>query len=146
MEGMNMVSIWKCPKCGRYFQRRKQQHSCTVYPVEKHLKGKDFARSLYDMLMKKIRKEAGDFKVESLPCCIHFVKPSNAFTFAAVYALRDRIRIHFGLNREVRSPRIDKSAKISASKYMYSIDIKDAKEMDGELISWLKEAYNLKGK
>lgn len=146
MRRLGMANIWKCPKCGRYFGKRDQRHSCTVYPVENHLKGKDFARSLYEMLKEKVRKKAGDFKVESLPCCIHFVKPSNAFTFAAVYALRDRIRVHFGLNREVRSPRIGKSAKVSANKYMYSIDIKNAKEIDAELLFWMKGAYNLKDK
>lgn len=145
MGGIVMANIWKCPKCGREFEKKNQQHSCTFYPLDKHFKGKEeIAGPLYNTLKAKIEKDIGPFKVESLPCCIHFVKASSVYTFAAVYALRDRIRIHFGSNREMKSPRIDKSAKTSASKYMHSIDVKNAKEIDTELISWLRQAYNLK--
>lgn len=118
-----------------------------VYPLNKHFKGKEeVARPLYNKLKAEIEKSIGPLKVESLPCCIHFVTTSDAYTFAAVYALRDKIRLHFGLDHEVKSSRIDKFAKTSANKYMHSIDIKSAREIDKELISWLKQAYSLKSK
>ena len=140
-----MATLWKCPKCGREFEKRNQQHSCNVYPLDRHFTGKEgIARPLYDRLKEIIEKSIGPVKVESLPCCIHFVVKDTAYTFAAVYALRDRIRIHFGSDKEIRSPRIGKSAKTSASKYMHSIDIKSADEMDKELITWLRQAYNLR--
>ncbi len=139
--------MWQCPKCKREFEKKNQQHSCTVYPLNKHFKGKEeVARPLYNKLKAEIEKSIGPLKVESLPCCIHFVTTSDAYTFAAVYALRDKIRIHFGSGQEIKSPRIDKSAKVSANKYMHSIDINSAKEIDSELLSWVKQAYNLKGK
>ena len=142
-----MALTWKCPKCGREFGKRNQQHSCTVYPLEKHFAGKEaVARPLYNMLRETIEKDIGPVKVESLPCCIHFVVNYEAYTFAAVYALKDRIRIHFGSDRELKSPRIDKSAKVSAGKYMHSIDIRAGAEIDKELVSWLRQAYNLKRK
>ena len=140
-----MGNLWKCGKCGREFEKKNQQHSCTCYPLERHFKGKEkVAKPLYDRLKANIERSIGPVKVESLPCCIHFVVAHSAYTFAAVYALRDRIRIHFGSGHEIRSPRIDKSAKTSASKYMLSIDISGEREIDGELMSWMKEAYNLK--
>ena len=134
---------WKCPKCGRKFERKGQQHSCTIYPVAKHLKGKEFASELYNELKARIKKTAGPFSIESLPCCIHFV--SN-FTFAGVYAMKDRIRLHLMLDRKISSKRIRRFSKISANNYMYEVDVKDKKELDKELMGWLKESYNAKKK
>jgi hypothetical protein len=136
--------MWTCPKCKRKFEKKGQSHSCTVYPIEKHFKGKEgVARPLYDELKAKIRKDIGAFREESLPCCIHFV---STFTFAGVYALRDKIRIHFGLDYELKDKRIDKYSRMSANRFFYSIDVKDKKEIDKELIGWLKQAYNIKKK
>ncbi|MCX6776530.1 MAG: DUF5655 domain-containing protein [Candidatus Micrarchaeota archaeon] len=138
-----MTKLWKCQKCGRKFEKKNQMHSCTIYPVEKHFKGKEEMKPLYNKLKEKIKKNVGSFWVESLPCCIHLVT-APAYTFAAVYALRDRIRMHFGLDYKLESSRIDKFSQYSANRYMYSIDIKSEKEIDRELLSWLRQAYNLK--
>jgi hypothetical protein len=139
---MAASKLWKCPKCGRQFEKIKQQHSCAIYPVAKHLKGKKLATELYNELGMKIKKVAGPFRIESLPCCIHFVKV--AFTFAAAYAMKDRLRLHIGLDHKISSKRIRKYAQTAASKYAYELDVMDKKEIDKELLAWLKEAYNMK--
>jgi len=109
--------------------------------LDNHFKGKeDVARPLYNKLQEKIKK-IGPLTVESLPCCIHLV---GTYTFAAVYALKDKIRIHFALDYGLESPRIDKSSQVAKNRYQYSIDVKKEGEIDAELISWLKHAYNLK--
>lgn len=141
---MATVKLWKCPKCGRMFEKTEQPHSCTIYPVAKHLKGKESATELYNELKIKIKKIVGPFRIESLPCCIHFV--TAAFTFAAAFAMKDRLRLHFALDHKIASPRIRRHSQIAASRYMYEVDIKDKKEMDKELLGWLKEAFNIKKK
>ncbi len=133
--------LWTCPKCKRKFEKKGQSHSCTCYPVAKHLAGKEIGKRLYNALTSKMKKDIGKFRVESLPCCIHFV---TTYTFAAVYALRDKIRIHFTLYRKLDSPRIGRFSQISGKRYMYSIDVKDEKEMDKELMGWLKESAKSK--
>ena len=133
--------LWACPKCKRKFEKRNQSHSCAFYPVSKHLQGKEKAKKLYNALTTKMKKEVGRFRVESLPCCIHFV---STYTFAAAYALRDKIRIHFTLDHKLESPRISRFSQMSAKRYMYSIDIKDESELDKELFGWIKEAYKTK--
>ena len=136
-----MAKLWTCPKCKRKFEKTGQTHSCTIYPVAKHLKGKEVGKRLYNALTTKMKKEIGKFRVESLPCCIHFV---STYTFAAVYALRDKIRIHFTLSHKLDSPRIGRFSHVSGKRYMYSIDIKDEKEMDKELMGWIKESAKTK--
>lgn len=130
--------MWKCPKCKREFLREKQAHSCRTYPLEKHFENKEHARELYDELLSKLKKELSSFKIESVPCCIHFVTGS---IFAAVWPMKGGIRADFKLPAEVKSPRLFKTIRLSKNAYMHYIDIKDEKEIDRELIGWIKESY-----
>jgi len=136
-----MEKIWKCPKCKRIFKRAKQQHSCTFYPVEKHFERKEYAKELYNHLKSVVKKKVGPFIVESLPCCIHFVT-KEAYTFAAVFALKDRIRLHVASGELPKSSRVKKSLKISFVRYLYSIDITTKNEIDTELIERIKQAFH----
>lgn len=134
--------IWKCPKCRRIFRREKQQHSCTVYPVEKHLVGKPYAKGLFLALKEIIKKRIGPFIVESLPCCIHLVN-KKAYTFAAVYAMKDRIRLHLVSEMILKGRRFAKPTKMSAKRYLYSVDIKKKSEIDAGLLGVLTKAFDL---
>lgn len=135
-----MAKLWKCPKCKREFKNKNQSHSCVAFPIEKHLKGKELATELFEYLKKEIKKNIGPLKIESLPCCIHLV--SN-YTFGAVWALKDRIRIDFRLNHKIKSKNLWKEIQISKNRYLYYFDIKSKKEINKELVGWIKEAYNL---
>jgi hypothetical protein len=133
--------MWICPKCKREFLRNNQSHSCVVFPLENHFKGKEkIAKPLFDELVAQIEKKIGPVKIESLPCCIHLV---SSYSFSGVWALKDKIRIDFRLDEKIADPRIFKELQISANRYMYHLDIADKKDMDKKLIGWLKKAYNL---
>jgi len=134
--------LWTCPKCKRTFQEENQAHSCKHYPLDNHFKGKEqMARPLFNSLKGKVKEDIGNFKVVSLPCCIHL---ETSFCFAGVYALRDRIRIGFTLDHELKSPRIYKFTKMSKNRYHHGIDIKNRDEIDEELLGWLSQAYHLR--
>jgi len=135
-----MKQMWQCPKCKREFAKVRQTHSCTPFPLEKHFANKPFARELFDFLVSEINKKIGKIKIESLPCCIHFV--SN-YSFGAVWALKDKIRIDFRLDKLIKSKRFWNMIKMSANRYLYYVDIKDKKEIDKELLDWIKGAYKL---
>ena len=138
-----MNKLWVCPKCKREFAKKNQSHSCVFYPIEKHFRDKEFAEALFEYLKKEIEQNIGPLKIESLPCCIHLV--SN-YTFGAVWALRDRIRIDFRLDHKIKSPKIYKELQISANRYLYYFDIKNKKEINKQLLGWIKEAYKLNEK
>lgn len=126
---------WVCPNCKRIFSKINQAHSCTVYPLNNHFKNKEYAKELFDELLRKLKSLK--FRVDPVPCCIHLVKSS---AFAAVWAMKDRIRIDFTLNHELKSNRISKHVKMSANKQLYLLDIKKYEEIDKELIDWIKES------
>ncbi len=133
--------MWTCPKCKREFFRDNQSHSCVVFPIENHFKGKDkIARQLFDDLIKQIEKNIGPIKIESLPCCIHLV--SN-YTFGAVWVQKEKIRIDFRIDSKIDDPRIYKQEKMSVNRYLYYLDIADKNDIDNKLISWIKKAYHL---
>lgn len=132
--------MWQCPECKREFQKVNQAHSCRVYPLEKHFVGKDKAWELFKYLESQIKKKVGPIKIESLPCCIHFV---GSYTFGACWALKDKIRIDFRVDKPIKTRREHKMANISANRYLYYFDIADKAEIDAELLSWLRDSYRL---
>lgn len=96
---------------------------------------------MYENLRQAIEKQIGYFKIESLECCIHFV---STHTFAAVKIFKDKIRLDFSLNHNIKSERIHKSVQMSTHRYLYFVDITTENEIDEKLIQWIQEAHNKK--
>ena len=133
--------MWKCPKCKREFSKDNQSHSCVFYPIENHFKNKTESKTLFEELIKKIEKEIGKVKIESLPCCIHLV--SN-YTFSGIWLLKDKIRLDFRVDYPIESERIVKQEKLSTNRNLYYLDINNTGEIDNELLKWIKDSYYLK--
>jgi len=125
--------MWKCPKCKREFFKNNQLHSCRFYPESEHFKNKETSKELYNKLLSVVKKRIGSFKIESLPCCIHIVDDKTKITYFCVYALKEGLKLH------ISSSKILKSSKIG-DKYKYEIFIRNEKDIDEELIHWLKES------
>ena len=132
--------MWKCSKCKREFQKNNQAHSCNVYSLNQHFIGKEKAKELFDFLKSQIEKKVGSIKIESLPCCIHFV---GAYTFGACWALKDKIRIDFRVDHPIKTKREHKINKISANRFLYYFNISKKSEINSELLNWIGESYNL---
>jgi len=137
LEVIVMKEDWKCPKCGRTFSKAKQPHSCRVFPLQKHFANKEYALKLFGELKTAVHKKVGSFEVVSLPCCIHFCKN---FDFAAVFPLKDGLKLHFSLDRKLSSSRVGQAAQYSKNRVMHEMKIKSADEIDAELLDWLKQS------
>lgn len=132
--------MWKCPKCKREFIKHNQSHSCVLFPIENHFKNKESSKILFTKLIKAIEDRIGEVKIESLPCCIHLV---SSYTFSGVWILKDRIRLDFRVDYKIESKRMINQQNLSKNRNIYYIDIKDEKEIDSELLNWIKDSYNL---
>ncbi len=130
---------WKCPECGRHFERQGQRHSCKTVPPEFHFRNKEKEKLLYTKLLKAVKREVGPFDLELLRCCIHLVNPS---AFAAVKVMRNKIRVDFTLPNKLNNPRLHFSVQVSAHRYLYYVDIAEKDEIDEELIAWIREAWH----
>jgi hypothetical protein len=133
--------MWTCRNCGRIFKKDKQVHSCKKVPLRSHFEGKEKAGELFDGVLGKINSEVGETKTISIPCCIHLF---GKYDFIALLPKKDRLEIRFALNRKLDTPRLKTSVPLSKKIFKNVIDIYSKKEIDKEVIGWLKESYNLK--
>ena len=133
--------MWNCPVCDRIFQKVHQPHSCRKVSPGEHFKNKEGAKTLFEHLVKKIGAEIGPCKIISLPCCIHLY---GAYDFLAALPKKDRLEIRFALPRKLESRRLRQSVPLSLRNVKNCIDIRDEKEINAELLGWIKESYYLK--
>jgi len=132
--------MWTCPKCKRIFKKEKQPHTCRKVVLSQHFKNKDFAKGLFDCLVKKINSAIGKCQIISIPCCIHLF---GNYDFLAALPKKDGLEIRFALNRKIDSPRLKQRVPISSKSYKHCIDLRSKNEIDRELIEWLSESYNM---
>lgn len=109
--------------------------------LESHFDQKNPAvRSLFERLLIESRK-FGVVKVEPKKTSIHLV---SRFAFAGVYTRRNYINLELPLARKVTSPRVEKVERASANRYHHRFKLESVKDLDKELLGWLREAYDLK--
>jgi hypothetical protein len=63
--------------------------------------------------------------------------------FAGAKVRRDRIRAAFWLRRTIESPRIVHIERIPPDNVIYEVDVREPKDVHGELMGWLREAYEI---
>ncbi len=133
--------MWTCSKCERIFKSKNQPHSCKKIPLGKHFEGKEKAKELFDFLVAQINSKIGKCKIISIPCCVHLF---GAYDFLAALPKKDRLEVRIALNRKVDSSRLKISVPLSSKSFKNCFDISSKKEIDKELIGWIKESYHLK--
>jgi hypothetical protein len=98
------------------------------------------AAEMYRKLIHGLKK-FGPLKIEPKKTSIHLV---NRFGFAGVYTRRDYINLELHLNYQITSKRVAKAEQASAHRFHHTIRLDSEKDIDKELLTWLKEAYELK--
>ena len=130
--------LWKCSKCGRLFANRNQSHFCSRYTLREHLAGKSaLAISLFREFANLV-KRCGPVRVVPEKTRIAF---QVRMSFAAVSLRRDRIVGHVVLARRLENPRFTKIEYISPRNHVHSFCFHSCEELDGEVLSWVREAY-----
>ena len=106
-----------------------------------HLKGKEkIVTDIYEKLIAALMK-FGQLKIEPHKTSIHL---GNRFGFAGVYTRKDYINLEVHLNYKLTGKRVAKVEQASANRFHHTIKLTSTKDIDKELLTWLKEAYELK--
>ncbi len=106
-----------------------------------HLRDKSPAvTAMYEKLIKELYK-FGALKIEPKKTSIHL---GNRFGFAGVYTRKDYINLEVHLNHKLVSKRVSKVEQASPNRFHHNIKLTSVKDVDKELLAWLKEAYELK--
>ncbi|HZX58592.1 MAG TPA: DUF5655 domain-containing protein [Mucilaginibacter sp.] len=106
-----------------------------------HLHAKDqVVHAIYERLIKELLK-FGALKIEPKKTSIHL---GNRFGFAGVYTRKDYINLEVHLNHKLTSKRVSKVEQASTNRFHHTIKLSSVKDIDKELLNWLREAYELK--
>jgi hypothetical protein len=133
--------LWTCRKCGKRFVTPKMWHSCGRFTVAQFFEGRSpHLKSLYRAYVKFARR-CGPFTVDPAKTRISF---QGRVRFAGVAgATKDALLIGFWLKRRIASPRFLRVEFYPKSDYVYRLRLTDAKQLDDELLGWLREAYDV---
>ena len=136
------MPLWVCPKCHREFSHQGQQHSCATKPLADHFTNKVEAYELFQYLLKQINTRVGKVKVLSIPCCIHLF---GTYDFLAILPkMNGVLEIRFAADRPIKRKRIYITVPLSKTRYKNCLRIQGKKDIDVELLKWLKDSYTLK--
>jgi hypothetical protein len=110
------------------------------HSVEHHFTGKTpGVKALYDLLRTTVGK-FGDFSEDPKKTSIHL---NRRTAFAGVATRKDAIILTIKANRDIGSSRILKREQASANRWHLEVRLTKPADVDSELISWLKGAYEL---
>jgi len=111
------------------------------YRETDHLDGKDpVVQKLYERLISQLQK-FGQLKIEPKKTSIHL---GNKFGFAGVYTRQNYINLEVHLNYKLTSKRVSKVEQASTNRFHHTIKLTSEKDVDKELLNWLREEYELK--
>ena len=96
-------------------------------------------RAIYDQLLMGVRA-FGEFQEMPKNTLIHL---ENTTDFASISPRKNYITLHFSLNREFKNPRIAKVEQLSARRYKHTVKLQGVTDIDAQLLTWLREAYEL---
>ncbi|MBN8702195.1 MAG: hypothetical protein J0M08_03965 [Bacteroidetes bacterium] len=106
-----------------------------------HLKDKEqIVTDIYEKLITDLQK-FGQLKIEPKKTSIHL---GNRFGFAGVYTRKDYINLEVHLNYKLTSDRVSKVEQASVNRFHHTIKLTNPKDVNKELLTWLKAAYDLK--
>ena len=132
--------MWTCPRCRRRFANRNQSHACGQNTLRDYLKGKDpYAISLFRQFSLLVRK-CGAVKIETYKTGIGF---KVRMAFAGVGLKRNWLDVGLVLARPLKNRRFSQVISFSPRNHLHRFRIRSSEELNGEVLSWLKESYKV---
>jgi hypothetical protein len=98
------------------------------------------ARQAYEAVLKATRG-FGKVTAEEKRTSVHLVGGKSAF--AGVHPRKSGILLNIRSSAPIESPRIRKVEKVSANRFHNEMLVGAPAEVDGEVLGWLRAAYNL---
>lgn len=131
---------WICEICGREFKNTNQWHSCEQSTIEQHINGKpEFVVEIFHKLLDVV-SQFGDIELLPLKTTIQIQRES---TFLSIYLKKNKVHLEFQAREEKKLSCITKSIRISNNRIFHHAELKNIGEINEDVITTLKEAYNL---
>jgi hypothetical protein len=98
-------------------------------------------RATYEALLNAGRK-FGAVRVEEKKTSIHFAAKT---AFAGVHPQKAALVLTVRSSTAIASPRVRKAEQVSANRWHNDLKLTSPREVNRELVGWLREAYRLSG-
>jgi hypothetical protein len=132
---------WVCPGCGRRFRRPTAEHTCQLYSLEQHCRGKPpQVVELCSAYLAAAAALGDDVSIEPLKTAIMLRTTTN---FGSVRLTRLGLDCWLTLASLPDDPRISKSLRYTAGKLACAFRLHSLTELDEAVTRWLAEAYEL---
>lgn len=93
----------------------------------------------YAAILKAVAK-FGKVRAEEKKTSIHLVAKSG---FAGVHLRKNAVLLNIRTNVPIKSKRVKRLEQVSANRFHNEMLVASPKEVDAELIGWLKASYSL---
>jgi len=131
---------WTCQECGRVFARNKQAHSCKSYSLDPLFRrSKPGIRVLYDHLIESV-SEFGQLDIRVGP---YNISIRSISTFMSVIPEKDHLTIGFIRGEALDEFPVHQAYQQSSKRWSNHVKIESEDEIDEQLITWLRDAYNI---
>ena len=98
-------------------------------------------RATYDKVISSLAK-VGPVKAEAKKTSIHLVRET---AFAGAHPKKAWLDLTIRSDRPIKSARVRSQEQISKNRWHQDVRLTSAKEVDAEVVGWLKSAYVLAG-
>ena len=134
------TKLWRCPRCRRKFTKRNQAHSCLVHTVAQHFRGKDpRLRRIYELLISRLRR-VGGLRIDAVKSSINLV---SKYHFGGVSVRKNSLRVGFLSDERIEDERILAALRVGPAKVAHWVRLLSSRDIDAQLLHWLKKAYLL---
>ena len=111
-------------------------------PVDGHFNGKPAAlRKIYNALVRELAK-FGTFRADAVKTSINLI---HRYHFGSVTVQDEALRLGFVSDVRARSERIVQTQELGPERVGHSVRLESTKDVDAELLGWLRRAYELQG-
>ena len=108
------------------------------YSLDYHFGGKRInMKPLFDELIQKLRKDLDfEFKIGKA-----YIGLLRTLVFGALRIQTKKIIVEFVARKVIKSNRIKKVIQCGKQRWAYFVDIKESRDIDEQLINWIKQSY-----
>lgn len=130
---------WKCPQCERVLKNTNSVHCCVKKDLNDVFHNKaPHLIYVFDKILEAVY-DWRDVHISATEKCIMYVSTQ---TFLVVKPMKTQLNVKFYLSRETHVHPIIKVAKYG-KQYEHHIRISDLDEVNDELISYIRQSYNM---
>jgi len=110
--------------------------------IEQHFSNRAArVRAAYEQILQAARA-LGPVREDPKKTSIHLVRKT---AFAGVATRKDALILTIKSEEDIASPRVVKHEQVSAHRWHLEVRVEEPSEVDRELKTWLKSAYDLAG-